>query len=141
MSKPLSFVALASTLALFAAGCESKPTEGQPLGPCTGLVVPALVSASGTFTWTPGCAIQEVVVVQAPTAGGGPGACAINNGGIAWHVRANPTLITPPVAYGTAPGGTEVVTTACAAVPGLDYTIQLIAPGSSLPAGTLSWRP
>lgn len=141
MSKPHAFIAVALALALLA-GCESKPTEDQgPPGPCTGLVVPSLVSASGTFTWIPGCAIQEVVVVQAPTAGGGPGACAINNGGIAWRIRANPTLITPPVAYGVAPAGTEVVTNACTAVPGLDYTIQLIAPGSSLPAGTLSWRP
>jgi len=110
-----------------------------PIAACIDTITPSLVEGtSARFTWTPPCGLNQIMVTQAPSAGG---TCPSTNSGVSWNLKAGTRLLVPAVDYGVAPAGSENVVPACPIEAGKTYRVDFLAPGNPQPVGVLAWSP
>lgn len=85
------------SLLIIAAGCgDDEPTEPRVVDECTGPVsISVSPGTAPTFSWTPDCAVGQLLVEEGASDRWG-----------AWADGAN--TIASPVRYGVAPTGTEL---------------------------------
>ncbi len=114
-------------------GCDQAPSE--PLSPCTS---PISATVSGgvrpTITWSPNCAIAELVVLS------GPGLQAREP--VYWHIRSDAATIAPGLRYGQLPAGAREIVGAIPIDETWYYGILLLGSGSPpLVLWQGSWSP
>jgi hypothetical protein len=93
-------VVLFCVLALGILGCGSTATEALP--PCTSPVTVSIGAGSTPqISWSPACAVAQLIVFTPPSLGGGPTNL--------WLIKSPTMNIQPPVQFGSTPAGAQEV--------------------------------